>query len=1223
MATGPNLGVAYLTLLPTMKGSQKIIERELGGVAAEKIGGGISTRLTNGMKGVATAGMAVVGAAAGAALVKGFGRLKAIDQAQAKLKGLGSDTKTVELVMKNATAAVKGTAFGLDAAATAAAGAMAAGVKPGAALERNLKLVADAATIAGTDMGSMGAIFNKVAASNKVQMDVINQLHDAGVPALSFLAKTMGVTAEEASKMASAGKIDFATFQKAMEQGLGGAAQSSGNTFTGAMANVFASLGRIGAGIMSGVFPKIAPLFQRIQAALGPVEEKAKELGVAIGNIVTPMIERFMSLLEGGTGKLAAVKDVIGPLAGVFAALGSSGLAPIIGMVPGLGGLASKLTLLGGPLGLVAGGFLGLVSTSPELRAALGELFGAVSQIVTAMMPTLQQVVGVLSGVAVSALREFTALLSGAVRWIAGFIQSTTPWKDVLIALGVSIGGVVIAFKAWTTAGNTLKAAMGIWKAAQTAWTAASYGAVGASYAATAATKGQAVAAGLAAGAQRVLNAVMRANPLGLIVTAITAVVGALVYFFTQTETGKKLWAEFTRFLGEAWANISAFFTAAYENVIKPVFDAIGTAAKWLFENILAPGFRIAQTAFAIMAGIFQGVYDAILKPVFDGIGALFTWIWENIVQPYIGYVKLQIQALGAVFTWLYENAVKPVFDAVGAAFGWIYQNIIQPIVNFVKLEIRGWGIIMNWLYANAIKPAFDAIGRIFGWINDTIIKPIIGQIQANIRATGAVFSWLYTNAVKPAWDAISGTISTVWNKGIRPVIDTLVKIITSEPKKAFEMARDAIGKAWKGIQALAAAPVRFVVDVVLGGLVDAINLIPGVNLKKPKLPKGFSDGGYTGALPRDAVAGVVHGDEHVIRAASRRSIEARHPGLLDHMNRFGTVPGYRKGGLVDPLPRGSWTVSQQWGNAGHNGIDLAAASGTKVFAAADGVVQLAGVVPMGGNEIYIQHKNGLGTRYSHLSKFSTQVGAPVRAGNVIGRVGSTGMSTGPHLHYMVHNPGRGAMSYYPNVNPAPYMGVAAKDIGEGAGLLDGLVDTVSAQVKKAFPAAGMWVEAAAGLAKEAARLIVKVFTPKIGTDSGSTAAKLYDRGGIIPSGGVGVNLSGKPEAVLTNAEMLGFKSIVAALSGGQGSLASAAFSGMADAFTADVAERFARPSMKPIRSARDVEADRKQLPPIYVQNPFTGEYLIGRVAEVAEEQVDRALAPVSRRGLRAELGGR
>src|SRR5690606_34196247 len=156
-------------------------------------------------------------------------------------------SKTVAKHKENALASGRGTAFGMVDAATVAAPAVAAGIKPGKQLERNLTLVGDAATIAGTGMGEMGAIFNKVAASNKVQMDVINQLHDAGVPALALLADQMGVTAEEASKMASAGQIDFATFQAAMEKGLGGAAQASGNTFRGAMANMGAALGRLGA----------------------------------------------------------------------------------------------------------------------------------------------------------------------------------------------------------------------------------------------------------------------------------------------------------------------------------------------------------------------------------------------------------------------------------------------------------------------------------------------------------------------------------------------------------------------------------------------------------------------------------------------------------------------------------------------------------------------------------------------------------------------------------------------------------------------------------------------------------------------------------------------------------------------------------------------------------------------------------------------------------------
>ena len=75
------------------------------------------------------------------------------------MQGLGHSAEEVDKIMENSLASVKGTAYGLDEAATVAASAVAAGVKPGEDLERTLKLVGDAATISGRDMNSMGAIF--------------------------------------------------------------------------------------------------------------------------------------------------------------------------------------------------------------------------------------------------------------------------------------------------------------------------------------------------------------------------------------------------------------------------------------------------------------------------------------------------------------------------------------------------------------------------------------------------------------------------------------------------------------------------------------------------------------------------------------------------------------------------------------------------------------------------------------------------------------------------------------------------------------------------------------------------------------------------------------------------------------------------------------------------------------------------------------------------------
>jgi murein DD-endopeptidase MepM/ murein hydrolase activator NlpD len=90
-------------------------------------------------------------------------------------------------------------------------------------------------------------------------------------------------------------------------------------------------------------------------------------------------------------------------------------------------------------------------------------------------------------------------------------------------------------------------------------------------------------------------------------------------------------------------------------------------------------------------------------------------------------------------------------------------------------------------------------------------------------------------------------------------------------------------------------------------------------------------------------------------------------------------------------------------GTTFHPGIDLPAATGTPVGAAARGRVVFAGYDPSGyGNVVRIAHGNGIVSMYAHLSALSVGVGRAVRAGTRVGRVGATGESTGPHLHFEV-----------------------------------------------------------------------------------------------------------------------------------------------------------------------------------------------------------------------------
>lgn len=108
---------------------------------------------------------------------------------------------------------------------------------------------------------------------------------------------------------------------------------------------------------------------------------------------------------------------------------------------------------------------------------------------------------------------------------------------------------------------------------------------------------------------------------------------------------------------------------------------------------------------------------------------------------------------------------------------------------------------------------------------------------------------------------------------------------------------------------------------------------------------------------------------------------------------------------------------------ATHTGIDLRASTGTTVRATAPGVVVTAGANGGYGNMVEIDHGNGIITAYAHLSRVSVRVGQDVDVGAAIGRAGSTGRSTGPHLHYEILRDGR-------TVDPAPFLR-AAREVAD------------------------------------------------------------------------------------------------------------------------------------------------------------------------------------------------
>lgn len=278
----------------------------------DKTGSRASRAMGNFTKVAIGAGIAVGALATKFILLPGIDRVLKIEEAQAKLKGLGHTTKSITKIMDSALKSVKGTAFGLDSAATAAASAVAAGVKPGKELTKYLTTVGDAATIAGVSFEEMGSIFGKVQTQQRAYTMEINQLADRGIPIYQWLQKELGVTQEALRDMVANGEIDSETYFKVIQKNIGGAALESGKTTIGAWKNMLAAMSRVGAAIVEQVIPHVREGFNSLTTWFDDNSDnivlffqnlsvKLQELGQKIGEYLGPKLEAlkntFMVLL--------------------------------------------------------------------------------------------------------------------------------------------------------------------------------------------------------------------------------------------------------------------------------------------------------------------------------------------------------------------------------------------------------------------------------------------------------------------------------------------------------------------------------------------------------------------------------------------------------------------------------------------------------------------------------------------------------------------------------------------------------------------------------------------------------------------------------------------------------------------------------------------------------------------------------------------------------------
>lgn len=409
-------------------------------------------------------------------------------------------------------------------------------------------------------------------------------------------------------------------------------------------------------------------------------------------------------------------------------------------------------------------------------------------------------------------------LLGIAFESITGFIRDAseslskfTSWlKDSPLALDALKSAVVGITSAWVGYKAVLTVIKGI-ETIRNATLSITNGLMLAQFvrtgALTTAEAANAAATMGASGAFGIFNAVLAANPIGLIVTAVAALTAGLVWFFTQTETGQKIWSSFVDWIKQAWQGIADFFVGlwsgisegastlwdgvvttwnAYVESLKAMWNAVVTFFSDLWVSIQEAA-SVAWTAITtvVMAIVqpfidgFMNVWNNIsdgLTQIWEGIKMIFQGAWEFIKSIFLGAILIIIDLvtgnfnqLGADLSLIWEgiqNGISLIWEGIKTFF----SGIVDAIVGYGIAVFENFSAVLSAIW-EFIKSAASATWE---WIKSTVTSLITGLVQ------GAQNIWDgFMNFLSSLWEGIKSTASNAWSSLASSVLNIINGLIS------------------------------------------------------------------------------------------------------------------------------------------------------------------------------------------------------------------------------------------------------------------------------------------------------------------------------------------------------------------------------------------------------------------------------------------------------------
>ncbi|NIL86511.1 hypothetical protein RhoFasGS6_03915 [Rhodococcus fascians] len=440
-----------------------------------------------------------------------------------------------------------------------------------------------------------------------------------------------------------------------------------------------------------------------------------------------------------------------------------------------------------------------------------------------------------------SAFETGITIVSGIVSAISDVVGWFTQHKDVAVALGIVIGTALLPAMIGFTA--SLVASGIAWVGATAA--AVAYNAIGTALS---------IATKVWAAGQWLLNAALTANPIGLVVLALVALVAAIVLAYRNSET-------FRSIVQAVWGAIQTAISFAWESVIKPVFDAF-------------------MAVLGALGDFFSWVWNSVISPAWTALSTGIQWYWQNVIMVAFDALKAALGAVGDFFGWVWNSVIKPVWEALGNAISWVWENVIRPAFDALKSGLQGVGDFFGQI-VSAIQTTWDGIKEI-------VRKPIEFMVNT-----------IYNKGIVPAWNNIAGFIGLDDKKlspiegfksggvypGYTPGRDTgVIAVGGGEAIMRPEWTR-AVGPSYVDAANSAArgggvsGVKKFLGAFADGGIVDSMKRIvdskfPGMQLTSglrytdsgyhsKGMAADFSDGGDAGTPAMKALAGFIAATTH------------------------------------------------------------------------------------------------------------------------------------------------------------------------------------------------------------------------------------------------------------------------------------------------------------------------------------------------------------------------